>query len=115
MASVGVGSAVVALRAWVLAALQSRGVVGVDPNPGAVPGSSAVQSIANGIAWWALLLSLVALIIGAASWAIGAHSANYQYATTGRRAVLVSGLAALIIGAAPALINFFFTTGQQVH
>jgi hypothetical protein len=90
-------------------------IVGVNPNPGGVPGSAAVQSIADGIAWWALLLSLLGLVIGAASWAIGSHSANYQYATSGRRAVLVSGLAALIIGAAPALINFFFSTGQHVH
>jgi hypothetical protein len=29
--------------------------------------------------------------------------------------VLVSGLAALLIGAAPALINFFFPTGLSVH
>jgi hypothetical protein len=32
----------------------------------------------------------------------------------GRRAVLVSGLAAILIGAAPGLVNFFFTAGQGV-
>jgi hypothetical protein len=90
-------------------------VVSVNPEAGGVPGSGAVQTIANGIAWWALVLSLLGLVIGAASWAIGSHSSNYQYATAGRRAVIVSGLAALLIGAAPTVINFFFTTGQQVH
>jgi hypothetical protein len=29
--------------------------------------------------------------------------------------VLLAGLAALLVGAAPALVNFFFHTGQAVH
>jgi hypothetical protein len=33
----------------------------------------------------------------------------------GRRAVLVSALAALLIGAAPPIINFFFNAGLAVH
>jgi len=92
----------------------SGGIVNLTPDPGGIPGAATIQSIANGIGWWALLLSLLGLVIGAATWALGSHSNNYQYATTGRRAVIVSGLAALIIGAAPALVNFFFSAGQRV-
>jgi hypothetical protein len=92
----------------------SGGIVNLTPDPGGIPGASMIQSIADGIGWWALLLSLLGLVIGAATWALGSHSNNYQYATTGRRAVIVSGLAALIIGAAPALVNFFFSAGQKV-
>jgi hypothetical protein len=92
----------------------SSGIVNLTPDPGGIPGASAIQSIANGLGWWALLLSLLGLVIGAATWALGSHSNNYQYATSGRRAVVVSGLAALVIGAAPALINFFFSAGQKV-
>ena len=33
----------------------------------------------------------------------------------GKRGVLVAGLAALLIGAAPAIINFFFNTGTTVR
>jgi hypothetical protein len=33
----------------------------------------------------------------------------------GRRAVLVSGLAALLIGAAPHLVNFFWDQGKNLH
>jgi hypothetical protein len=68
----------------------------------------------NGLAWWALIACLVGLVVGAATWALGAHSNNYQGATTGRRAVLVSGAAALLIGAAPTLLNFLFGVGQSV-
>ncbi len=61
------------------------------------------------------MLALAGLVIGAAAWALGAHSQNPQQSFVGRRAVLVSGLAALIIGAAPTLINFFFHTGTGIH
>jgi hypothetical protein len=33
----------------------------------------------------------------------------------GRRAVLTSLAAAILIGAAPTLINFFFNAGLKVH
>jgi peptidoglycan/LPS O-acetylase OafA/YrhL len=74
-----------------------------------------IQQLANGVGWWALIAALLGLVVGAAMWALGAHGNNYQQTSTGRRAVLVSGAAALIIGAAPALLNFLFTTGQSVH
>lgn len=83
-----------------------------SPNARLVPGWNALMTIVNGIGGWALMLSLAGLVIGAAVWAIGAHAQNYQHSYAGRRAVLVSGLAALVIGAAPTLIDFFFHTGQ---
>lgn len=86
----------------------------LTPESGALPGGAALQSLMNGLAWWALIACLVGLVVGAATWALGAHSNNYQGATTGRRAVLVSGAAALLIGAAPTLLNFLFGVGQSV-
>ena len=64
---------------------------------------------------WALVASLVGLVVGAAAWALGVHSQNFQQSLVGRRAVLVSGLAALLIGAGPAIINFFYGAGLKVH
>jgi hypothetical protein len=93
----------------------STGVINVVPNAGGVPGSSALESIAGGIGFWALIASLVGLVVGAATWALGSHSSNYQFAGAGRRAVIASGLAALLIGAAPAIVNFFFSAGSGVH
>jgi hypothetical protein len=89
--------------------------VTLSPNPGSLPGGNTLQDLTNGIAGWALILSLVSLVIGAAAWALGAHSQNYHQSYVGRRTVLVSGFAALIIGAAPTLINFFFHTGTGLH
>ncbi len=85
--------------------------VSLTPDPSALPGGSILQQLADGIGGWALILALVGLVVGAATWALGAHSQNYQQSYLGRRAVLVSVAAALIIGAAPAIINFFFHLG----
>ena len=62
-----------------------------------------------------LIAALAGLLIGAAAWALGVHAQNFQQSMVGRRAVLVSGLAALLIGAAPPIINFFFHTGTALH
>lgn len=89
--------------------------VQVQPDTSALPGGQVLQNLMNGLDGWALALSLVALVIGAAAWALGSHAQNYQQTYVGRRAVLISGLAALLIGAGPAIVNFFFKAGQGVH
>ncbi len=89
--------------------------VTLQPSVSSLPGGALLQQIANGLGAWALILALIGLIVGAAMWAIGAHSNNYQQSYSGRRTVLASGGAALVIGAAPALVNFFFPGGQGIH
>ena len=89
--------------------------VGLNPSPTDLPGSAALQQIADGIASWALIGALIALLLGAALWAIGSHTQNMHHSAQGRRAVLTSLVAAVLIGAAPTLINFFFKTGLSVH
>jgi hypothetical protein len=73
-----------------------------------------LQQIADGLASWALIGALVALLLGAALWAVGSHTQNAHHSSQGRRAVLTSLVAAIVIGAAPTLINFFFNAGLSV-
>ena len=91
------------------------GDVTLSPSTSALPGSAALQQLTNGIAAWALIGALIALLIGAALWAVGSHTQNMHQSSQGRRAVITSLGAAILIGAAPALINFFFKTGLGVH
>ncbi|HZT65191.1 MAG TPA: DUF6112 family protein [Acidimicrobiales bacterium] len=78
----------------------------------ALPGGALLQKLTDGIAGWALMLALIGLLVGAAAWALGSHSQNYQQSIAGRRAVVVSGLAALLVGAAPLIVNTFFKLGH---
>lgn len=88
--------------------------VKLDPKPGGLPGSEVLEGLVNGLAFWALLAALAALVAGAAVWAWASHSHNHQYTAGGRRAAGVAAVAALLIGAAPALINFFAEAGDRV-
>ncbi len=95
--------------------LGESGTLSLDPNAHGLPGSGTLQQLVNGIAFWGLLAALAGLVIGAATWALGAHTNNYQNTSNGRRAVLVSAAAALVIGAAPTLLNFLFNAGKGLH
>ena len=87
----------------------------MTPDSNQLPGGSLLQNLMNGLQFWALALALVGLVVGAAAWAFGSHSQNYQQTFVGRRAVLISGLAALLIGAGPGIVTFFFDAGKGVH
>ncbi len=89
--------------------------VSMNPDTSSLPGGQVLQNMMNGIGGWALALALIGLIVGAAAWALGSHGQNYHQTYIGRRAVLISGLAALLIGAGPAIVNFFFHAGTGVH
>jgi len=88
--------------------------VGVQPVEGGLPGTQVLKSLTNGLDYWALLAALAGLLVGAALWGLGHYSQNFHQAHNGKKGVLVSGAAALIIGAAPAIINFFASAGSKV-
>ena len=88
--------------------------VTIHPVPTNLPGSQVLNGLADGIDGWALIAALIALIIGAVTWAFGHYSQNYQQAYNGRKGVLVAGKAALLIGAAPHIISFFVGQGSGV-
>jgi Family of unknown function (DUF6112) len=89
--------------------------VKVTPRPQGLPGSKVLQSLVDGLAFWALLACLGAMIVAAAIWAFAAHSNNHHYSANGRRGLLVAALAALAIGASAALVNFFADAGDKVR
>jgi hypothetical protein len=88
--------------------------VTLDPDPSRLPGSGVLQSLTNGIAGFALVFCLIGLVVGAGLWALGSNSNNYQQTLVGKRAFMVCTLAALLIGAAAAIINFFYGAGRNV-
>ena len=89
--------------------------VGGTPNPSGLPGSTALESLISGLAFWALLAALGGLLISAAVWALSSHSGNYHHSALGRRGTVISAVSAFLVGAAPAIIGFFEDLGRTIH
>jgi Family of unknown function (DUF6112) len=89
--------------------------VSAHPNLTGLPGSNVLQQIVNGAEAWALAIALLGAFIGAALWAVASHSHNPHYASRGRMAALISAAAALVVGAAPGLVNFFEQLGTKAR
>jgi Mn2+/Fe2+ NRAMP family transporter len=85
--------------------------VKATPNPRGLPGSNVLQQLVNGAEAWALAIALLGAFVGAAVWAVASHSHNHHYAARGRMAALISAAAALVVGAAPGIVNFFERLG----
>ena len=89
--------------------------VTAHPNMTSLPGSNVLQQLVNGAEAWALAVALLGAFIGAALWAVASHTHNHHYAARGRMAALISAAAALVVGAAPGLVNFFEHLGTTAH
>jgi type IV secretory pathway VirB2 component (pilin) len=88
----------------------------VNPADGSgLPGEGTLSDLASGLGHWALLAAVVGVIVGGVLWAFGHFSHNYQQSYNGRKGVIVSGVAALLIGASQELISFFFSAGLKLH
>ena len=85
--------------------------VTAHPDLQGLPGSNVLQQLVNGAEAWALVVALLGAFIGAGLWAVASHSHNHHYAARGRMAALISGASALIVGAAPGLVNLFAHLG----
>lgn len=89
--------------------------VSAHPNLGGLPGSNVLQQLVNGAEAWALAIALLGAFVGAGIWAVASHTHNHHYASRGRMAALISGASALIVGAAPGLVNFFERLGTTAR
>ena len=88
--------------------------INISPNSNGLPGISQLRTIVGASMTVGLILAVLALIISAIVWALGANSSNPHLAGRGKTGVLIALGAAIITGASVALVNFFWNVGQQV-
>ena len=86
----------------------------LNPDPTGLPGGHVLKDLTDGIAGFGLIFCLIGLVAGAAMWGLGSTSSNYQQTIVGKRALAVSAVSALLIGGAAAIINFFYSAGQNI-
>lgn len=88
--------------------------INIGPNSNGLPGISQLRSIVGASMAIGLILAVLALIISAIVWALGANSSNPHLAGRGKVGVLVGVGEAIITGASVALVTFFWNVGQSV-
>ncbi len=88
--------------------------INISPNSNGLPGIAQLRSVVGASMTIGLILAVLALIISAIVWALGANSSNPHLAGRGKLGVLVGLGAAIICGASVTLVNFFWNVGQAV-
>jgi len=89
--------------------------VSLSPDASKLPGSGTLNDLVDGVMAWGLVLAAAGVVLGATFWAVGSATSNVSWADRGKSATIVSAIAALLIGGADAIINFFFHLGQGLH
>ena len=88
--------------------------INISPNSDGLPGIQQLRSIVGASMTVGLILAVLALVISAIVWALGANSSNPHLAGRGKLGVLAALGAAVVCGASVTLVNFFWDVGQQV-
>jgi hypothetical protein len=82
----------------------------VDPNNDGLPGVGASLRIVGALLTFGLIAAVAGIAIGAIVWAVGSHTSNPHHASRGKTGVLVSAAAAVLVGSAVTIVNFFSHT-----
>ena len=77
-----------------------------------IPNYDQLISALNGLTLAGLLFAAGTVIIGGATWALGANRAHTQGVTWGRFMVVGGFVGAVVIGAAVAIVNTGFRLGS---
>lgn len=77
-------------------------------------GAGLATTWMQGIAYIALVLVVIGLVLSAGLWAVGAFSNNYTQSVNGKKGFLICAAAALAIGAAQKGVDYFFNAGNNL-
>lgn len=80
-----------------------------------LPGTNILDNLGQGLQSWGVVIGVIAVVVSALLWALGAGSDNAQQASRGKRGVLFSLVAVALVGAAPVLVQWAFDLGQSAN
>jgi Family of unknown function (DUF6112) len=89
-------------------------VADVSPNSTGLPGIGTLSTMVGALLTVGLIACVAGLVLAAIVWAVGSHSSNPHLAGRGKSGVLVAFVAAVLIGGANVLVDFFVTTGKGI-
>lgn len=87
---------------------------GISSNTTGLPGLAQLKQIVGALLTFGLVACVAALVASAVVWGFGSNSGNPHLAGRGKTGVIAAAGAALLIGAANAIIAFFSAAGSLV-
>jgi hypothetical protein len=85
------------------------------PDASQLPGSTALSNLVAGVEYLALLILVGAMAWFGVEWAVAHHTNNPYHLQAGKMGFIRSAGGAILVGAAAALVNFFFHVGGQIR
>ncbi|MCK9898855.1 DUF6112 family protein [Frankia sp. Cpl3] len=85
----------------------------VKPDNTKAPGINALQDLVNGLAAYAVVAAVAAVLLGGIAWALGERMGLDRASAVGKSGVLAGFGLAFLVGAAAAFVNFFLATGAS--
>jgi hypothetical protein len=82
----------------------------IEQNPRGLPGVEAAVRVVGALLTFGLIACVAGIVLGAMVWAVGSHAANPHHASRGKTGVIVSSVAAVLVGSAETIVNFFSHT-----
>lgn len=83
----------------------------IGPNKNGLPGVTEAEHIVGALLTFGVIAAVAGVALSAIVWAIGGHSVNPQMTHRGKTGVIVSLAAAVLIGGADTLVQFFTHAG----
>jgi len=87
--------------------------VKVNPDESKAPGINALKDLVNGLAAYAIIAAVAAVLLGGIAWALGERMGLDRASSMGKGGVLAGFGLAFLVGAAAAFVNFFLATGSS--
>ena len=87
---------------------------GVSSNTTGIPGLEAFREIVGAMLTFGLVACVAAVVASAVVWGFAANGGNPHMAGRGKTGVIVSAVAALLIGGANAIVTFFSAAGSAL-
>lgn len=84
----------------------------IGPNNNGLPGVAEAERIVGALLTFGVIAAVAGVALSAIVWAIGGHSVNPQMTHRGKTGVIVSLVAAVLIGGADTLVQFFTHAGS---
>lgn len=86
----------------------------VGPNFGAIGGSSQLRQIVGALLTYGLIVSVLMVVVCAATWAIGSANGSWQSVSRGKTGLYVALGGAVLIGGALAWANWLLGMGASL-